>query len=111
MGICGVPGVVIHGTSGLLVKGNVAFHVDGNCFYLEDGVEENNWLEGNFAGFIHTIGAPAGGNDQTGSLHIQGEGLEQPADAAASGFYSGNPNNVWLRYLLYQPCTCTHSGA
>jgi len=152
-------GIVLHGTSGILVKDNVAFHVDGNCFYLEDGVEEHNWIEGNFAGFIHPIGIPAGGFDQTGTLHVQVCTLSnsraftvdrqrldhtylkvalpcdhilsltacriyqqvqarresdllpntlifvhclqearriQPVDAAASGFYSGNPNNVWL---------------
>jgi len=30
---------VIHGTSGLVVRDNVAFHANGHCFYLEDGVE------------------------------------------------------------------------
>lgn len=29
-------------------------------------------------------------------LHPQSASLESPADAAAAGFYSGNPNNVWL---------------
>eukprot|EP00983_Pelagomonas_calceolata_P080324 1155102-Pelagomonas_calceolata.AAC.6 len=90
-------GIVLHGTSGVQIIDNVAFHVDGNCFYLEDGVEESNWLEHNLAAFVHPIGIPAGGYDQSGSLHIQGPDRVQPADAAASGFYSGNPNNVWLR--------------
>lgn len=26
----------------------------------EDGVEERNWIEHNFAGFVHVIGTPAG---------------------------------------------------
>lgn len=157
--------MVIHGTNGVMLKDNVAFHVEGHCFYLEDGVEEHNWLEHNFAGFVHPIGYAAGGNDQTGTTHVQvsrcsllgfhwpvvwkqqqrsvsplaylshllltasmvhqdscfnlslilshnaesvlhlmchdpclqSSSLIQPADAAASGFYSGNLNNVWLR--------------
>lgn len=40
----------------------------------QDGVEENNWLEHNFAGYIHVIGKPAGGPEQTGTLHIQVRG-------------------------------------
>lgn len=64
-------GFVIHGTAGLFLKDNTAFHVSGNCFYIEDGVEENNWLEHNFAGYVHVIGTPAGGPDQSGTLHVQ----------------------------------------
>lgn len=25
----------------------------GNCFYIEDGVEEQNWFEHNIATFVH----------------------------------------------------------
>ena len=63
--------IVIHGTNGLQVRRNVAFHVHGHCFYLEDGVEENNWLEGNLAAYVHPIGQPASGWSQQGSTHVQ----------------------------------------
>lgn len=62
---------MIHGTNGLQVRRNVAFHAHGHCFYLEDGVEENNWLEGNLAAYVHPIGTPASGWNQQGSTHIQ----------------------------------------
>ncbi|KAL6754041.1 hypothetical protein V8C86DRAFT_399941 [Haematococcus lacustris] len=87
---------VVHGTNALLVKQNTGFHIDGHCFYLEDGVEERNWFEANFAGFVHVIGSPAGGVSQSGTLHIQSTDLIQPSDAAASGFYASNPNNVFI---------------
>ncbi len=51
-----LPGYTIHGTHGLLVQGNTGFHIQGHCFYLEDGVEERNRLDGNFAGFVHPLG-------------------------------------------------------
>ena len=38
---------------------------------MQDGVEENNRFVHNFAGFVHPLGAAAGGFDQTGSLHIE----------------------------------------
>ncbi len=61
------PGYTIHGTHGLLVQGNTGFHIQGHCFYLEDGVEERNRMDGNFAGFVHPLGR---GNtcDEIGSV-------------------------------------------
>ncbi len=50
------PGYTIHGTHGLLVQGNTGFHVDGSCFYIEDGNEERNTIDGNFAGYVHPLG-------------------------------------------------------
>jgi parallel beta-helix repeat protein len=32
----------VHGASGVNVEGNVAYNNYGHCYYLEDGVEENN---------------------------------------------------------------------
>eukprot|EP00955_Chlamydomonas_euryale_P030451 320552-Chlamydomonas_euryale.AAC.32 len=88
---------VMHGTHNLLVKDNTAFHADGHCFYLEDGVEEHNLLEHNAAAFIHVIGRPAGGITQDGTVHVQDAStLEQPADAAAAGFYVPNSNNALI---------------
>lgn len=64
-------GFAIHGTSNLVLQENVAFHVDGSCFYLEDGVEEQNVFQQNLAAFIHVIGVPASGPSQSGTTHYQ----------------------------------------
>lgn len=64
-------GVAIHGTNNLLIKDNVAFDIIGNCFYLEDGVEEYNWFEGNLAAFVHIIGRAAAGALQEGQTFGQ----------------------------------------
>ncbi|KAG2427679.1 hypothetical protein HXX76_012328 [Chlamydomonas incerta] len=86
---------VIHGTSGLTLSDNVAFHAAGSCYYLEDGVEENNLLRRNLGAFVHVIGNPAGGVTQSGELFVQGPNLAHPADAAAGVFYAANPNNAF----------------
>ncbi|KXZ41755.1 hypothetical protein GPECTOR_293g788 [Gonium pectorale] len=87
----------MHGTYGLVVVNNTAFHVDGSCYYIEDGVEERNVIDGNFAGFVHPLGradtctaiASVGSSltiNQTATLLI-------PSDWAASCFYITNPYN------------------
>ncbi|MEW5305209.1 MAG: hypothetical protein WDW36_007766 [Sanguina aurantia] len=86
----------IHGTSNLVLQENVAFHVDGSCFYLEDGVEEQNVFLQNLAAFIHVIGVPASGPSQSGTTHYQSADLLNPADAAASPFYISNANNAFI---------------
>ncbi len=63
--------IVIHGTNRLQVRRNVAFHVSGSCYYLEDGVEEQNWLEGNLAAYVHPVGGAVSGWNQLGSTHVQ----------------------------------------
>jgi len=37
--------LTIHGTSGVLVRGNVAFDTVGHCYFLEDGIERGNVFE------------------------------------------------------------------
>lgn len=88
---------VIHGTSQTTLSDNVAFDAAGSCFYLEDGVEEDNILDHNLAAFVHVIGAPAAGGGQEGSTHHESPGLAQPADAAAAGFYLTNAWNIVTR--------------
>ncbi len=46
----------IHGTHNALVTRNTAFDTIGHCFYLEDGVEENNTITYNFAAKVAFIG-------------------------------------------------------
>ena len=84
---------VVHGTSAVQVMRNVAFDVDGHCFYLEDGVEEGNTFAHNLAAYIHAIGPPAGGSSQSGETFEERTEATQPADAGAAGFYVSNPNN------------------
>jgi hypothetical protein len=48
--------ISIHGTHNLTVSENVAYDVTGFCYYLEDGVEEDNTLSYNLAAHIHFIG-------------------------------------------------------
>ncbi|WP_119067820.1 G8 domain-containing protein [Rubrobacter indicoceani] len=43
--------VTIHGTNGLRVAGNTCYNTPGHAFFLEDGAETDNVLEGNL-GFV-----------------------------------------------------------
>lgn len=83
------------GTNSLTVSENVAFNVIGYCYYLEDGVEENNKLLFNLAAHIHSLGPnpPNGGGGQTTDKYVQGPDLTLPADVTASGFYITNVHN------------------
>ena len=42
----------IHGTNNTRLSRNIAFDVIGHCYYLEDGVEENNLIEYNLAAHV-----------------------------------------------------------
>eukprot|EP01065_Artemidia_motanka_P046222 TRINITY_DN6954_c0_g1_i2.p1 TRINITY_DN6954_c0_g1~~TRINITY_DN6954_c0_g1_i2.p1 ORF type:complete len:1953 (+),score=506.49 TRINITY_DN6954_c0_g1_i2:51-5909(+) len=92
----------IHGTHETLVTENVAFNAWGSCFYVEDGVEENNTFTYNLAARIKPIGAPAYGGQQVGDDFKQDKVLDwlggttraQPADSTASGFYFSNSYNT-----------------
>ncbi|KYQ92991.1 hypothetical protein DLAC_05595 [Tieghemostelium lacteum] len=83
----------IHGTNNVNVERNVAYDVYGHCYYLEDGVEENNTIAYNLAAYVHTIGTPAAGEGQPGEMFYESAALRQPADSAAGGFYITNAYN------------------
>eukprot|EP00934_Nitzschia_sp_Nitz4_P002604 Nitzschia sp. Nitz4//scaffold396_size11502//5699//11254//NITZ4_009037-RA/size11502-snap-gene-0.7-mRNA-1//-1//CDS//3329550271//2594//frame0 len=85
--------VSVHGTNGVTVTENVAYNASGFCYYLEDGVEEENILSFNLAAHIHVIGSPAIGTGQTVPVVTQSTDLTLPADIAASGFYITNMHN------------------
>jgi len=79
------------------VSRNTVFNATGHCYYLEDGVEENNLLEYNLAAFISPISKPANGDwGQGGEQFTQSTNLVLPADVAASGFYILNAYNSWV---------------
>jgi hypothetical protein len=91
-------GFVVHGTNHTRVARNVAFNVSGNCFYLEDGVEEHNVFEYNLAAHVHPIYRPANGGWGQGGEYfraIDGE-LLIPADTSAAGFYISNAMNRFV---------------
>jgi hypothetical protein len=86
--------ISIHGTNGVTVSENVAYDVTGYCYYLEDGVEEENTLSFNLAAFIHAIGpeTPSGAAQQT-NVYQKNDRLTLPADVTAAGFYITNIHN------------------
>eukprot|EP00984_Skeletonema_dohrnii_P000025 scaffold8_cov185-Skeletonema_dohrnii-CCMP3373.AAC.1 len=87
--------ISIHGTHNTTVSENVAYDVDGYCYYLEDGVEEDNTISFNLAAHIHPVSnvvADSGGG-QTITPFGQSRDLILPADATASGYYITNLHN------------------
>jgi hypothetical protein len=53
--------ISVHGTDSMLVTENVVFDILGYCYYLEDGVEEENTLSLYLVVFVHFLGeAPWG---------------------------------------------------
>ncbi|MDX2004291.1 MAG: G8 domain-containing protein [Meiothermus sp.] len=71
--------VTLHGTSRAEVTGNVAYDALGHCYFLEDGSEIGNRLEGNLGLLTRP---PAGGEEII------------PSDSLASTFWITNPDNV-----------------
>lgn len=92
----------IEGTSGALLSENTAYDAIGHCYFLEDGVEEENILSYNLASHIHALGPyinPSinankdGWQAQQLSDYSQTENLTLPSDMSASGFYITNAYN------------------
>ena len=88
--------VVVHGTNDATVSGNVAYNVQGHCYYLEDGVEENNVLSFNLGVHISTIFARAQGGGQPGEWFMESDLLRNPADTSAGVFYITNAYNTFI---------------
>lgn len=85
----------VHGTNSTRLSRNVAYNAKGMCYYFEDGVEERNLVEFNFASHINPIYKPAdGGYGQGGEWFTQSTSLVNPADTSASGFYFLNAYNT-----------------
>ena len=88
--------VSIHGTNSSTVSTNVAHDVVGYCYYLEDGVEENNTIANNLASLVHPLfdgarnyfAASGVGQSQEFFQNVETSStLLLPADATASGYY------------------------
>eukprot|EP01104_Vermistella_antarctica_P014630 TRINITY_DN4639_c0_g1_i1.p1 TRINITY_DN4639_c0_g1~~TRINITY_DN4639_c0_g1_i1.p1 ORF type:complete len:1262 (+),score=282.17 TRINITY_DN4639_c0_g1_i1:48-3788(+) len=92
--------VVIHGTNSTLVEYNVAYNNFGSCFYLEDGVEENNQFLYNFATKTKVIGQASdcdgSGCGQGGESFVEDDTTQQPADHSATSFYATNAYNTFI---------------
>jgi len=86
--------ISVHATHNITVSENVGYDVTGYCYYLEDGVEEDNTLSYNLAAHIHTIGFPASGGPQRVNYISASSNLTLPADSTASGFYITNLQNT-----------------
>lgn len=86
--------VAIHQTNNTQTLRNVAFNATGHCFYVEDGVEENNEISYNLAVRVNVIGEVMGGEAQTGDTTNENADFPLPADSAAAGFYITNAYNT-----------------
>jgi len=64
--------IAVHGTNNVRVSQNVAYDAIGHCYYLKDGVEEDNTFEYNLGAHVHFIGpAYLTSSDQFGSWWSQ----------------------------------------
>jgi hypothetical protein len=86
--------ISIHGTHQMTASENVAYDVVGYCYYLEDGIEQDNTISFNLGAHIHLLGPEAPwGYGQTTELYQQSNSLTLPADVTASAFYITNIHN------------------
>jgi hypothetical protein len=86
--------ISIHATHDTTVLRNVAYNTVGHCYYLEEGVEENNTLSYNLAVHIRCLGPPMEGGGQRGQVFQEDSTALLPADRAAAGFYITNAYNT-----------------
>ena len=81
--------VTVHATNYLRVQDNVAFNVRGHAYFVEDGVEQFNVIEGNLA--VRTVQSYA-------SLK---------SDTKPASFWMASPTNIWRHNVA---AGCTHDG-
>ena len=74
--------ITIHGTSEVEVVGNVAYNTLGHCYFLEDGAETKNLIEGN-------LGILTRRPDERG-----GERALIPTDRTPATFWITHPDNI-----------------
>jgi hypothetical protein len=86
--------ISIHATDLVQVSENVAYDITGFCYYLEEGVEQENRIEFNLGAHIHLIGPePPSGYGQYLQTYEKSDTLNLPADVAACAFYITNVHN------------------
>lgn len=95
----------VHGTNDTVLSRNVAFNTIGHCYYIEDGVEENNKFQYNLAAYqvpiwatpgVPTNFAPPGSQSQEGLQLDQNSNIVIPADVSAGAFYITNAYNEFV---------------
>ncbi len=87
--------ITIHSTGKLLIRNNAAFDTVGHMYFLEDGGESGNTLEGNL-GFLTrcTLQKDQYGN-QKGCYQLQNGETLLPTDKEPSTFWITNPANIF----------------
>ncbi|XP_070552180.1 cell surface hyaluronidase-like isoform X2 [Ptychodera flava] len=91
--------VNIRGTFGLLVEDNVGYDVMGHCYYLSDGIETDNVLDGNIGINIHysTLLPTERSCDWHRSIFRKNARGDTPGcgeSEGASAFWIAHPNNA-----------------
>ncbi|KAI9034510.1 G8 domain-containing protein [Hyaloraphidium curvatum] len=92
----------VHGTHFARVHENTAYDATGHCYFIEDGVEENNEFHWNFGAHVHSIGpsvTPFLGvfyDQYTPWVDENTTNLILPSDISAGVFYGTNPYNSFL---------------
>ncbi len=84
--------VTIHGTNGLLIKSNTTYDNIGHCFFLEDGIETGNTLDGNLG--VLTRCHPTKPCSPFSGNTIDTANFLLPSDKAAATFWITNPANT-----------------
>jgi len=74
--------VTVHGTNEVEVVGNVAYNALGHCYFLEDGAESKNLIEGN-------LGILTRRPDKS-----KGENGVIPTDKTPATFWISHPDNI-----------------
>ncbi|PRP88454.1 hypothetical protein PROFUN_03171 [Planoprotostelium fungivorum] len=102
--------ISIHGTSGVLVKQNVAYKTYGHCYFLEDGSETNNTFDGNLGVYAKLMYPPLIPSDVQPSIfwitHIQNIFINNAASSAHVGYWYippasplGTSGKIWPNML------------
>jgi hypothetical protein len=94
----------IHGSHNITLTENVGFDAIGHCFFIEDGVEENNTLSYNAGAHVHMLGDPElpslNSGQQWWAQYLdwtdESATLILPSDLTASVFYITNAHNTFL---------------
>ena len=73
--------VTIHGAHNVLIDSNIGYNILGHCYYLEDGVEQNNTFNNNLAVWVQ----PKNSGQHIGSDNNDG----------ISAFWITNPYNTY----------------